>query len=345
MIGYIQNIKKQLTIFFIAIFILTACLGQSLATETNGDENSLSSSTPTCVPYNEISTPGDWETKKTLYIILFDPLLASETPIEYQDGNAATNSYEFVEGLSTKLLNPGSQVSVFQLGFRAYENARYIRLVSNLEVPPLYNTPSIASTFTPIPVVIETDLNDRGRIAATNAAAKTQTSVAVTSTSVYYNYLCDINNWNDTIGSTATHFKGMEDQEIASVATEIVKSKSVIPNETPYSSDVVFDGLYHATLDLTDSCPGYDECVLIIIDDLKTWTLENMLCKDCDIDLSGLDKILVVMPNCRDINQPTCKTLQAFWNGQFIEYGYRFPSADYTNGIKAEGFIFERIGD
>ncbi len=343
MIGYIQSLKKQLIIFFIAIFILTACVGQSLAAETNNEQ--VSSSTPTCVPYNEISTPGDWEIKKTLYIILFDPFLTSETPIEYQDGSVAKNAYEFVEALSTKLLNAGSQVSVFKLGFRTYENARYLRLVSNLEIPPLYNTPALSSTFTPIPVVIETDLNDRGIIAATNAAAKTQTSVAITSTSVYYNYLCDIKNWNDTIGSTATHFKNMEDQELASVATEIVKSNSVIPNETPYSNDVVFEGLYHATLDLKDSCPGYDECVLIIVDDLKTWTVENMLCKDCNIDLSSLDKILVVMPNCRDINQPTCKAVQEFWNGQFIEYGYRFPSADYNNGVKAESFIFERIGD
>ena len=340
-----QEISKVLITILIFVLFISSCIGRQLTPFDSASQTSLPPSTPTCVPNMAISTPADWESKRVFYVILFDPSTTAENFVEYQNGEGTQNLYEFVQELSKKLINLGNQVSVFQLGQRSYESARYLRLESELEVPLLYNTPSFVNTPSPIPVVVSTDLNDRAIIAATNQAAKTQTAVAITATTIYSNYLCEIKAWNDTVGITATYFKEIEKMEKATLAAEIVNSNDTVPIETPYSKDVVFEGLYHATIDLNSDCPAYDECVLIIIDDLKTWTFENQLCDDCQIDLSGLDKIYAIMPDCRDINQPSCKKIQDFWNERFLEYGYGFPSAEYHNGAKVEKYILESIGD
>lgn len=342
-------IFKFLLVSTLFVFLISAC---GFGNGTSGGISTWTpspSATPTCDPNISLATPSGWDTNSRLIVILFDPLSTGNNFLEYENGVKTNDVNAFMSNLIPKIIRPGDQISVFELGYRKYEDARYLRIFSYIDVPQLYDTPQPEDTLTPITENVDLSLEGLAIKQATVQAAKTQLAHSFTATAVVSENICKVTIWNDSAIYTATAYNQTEIAEVATIKANITSAADTDTNtggepaafETPYSDDVVYEGLYHTTFDLKSDCAFYDQCILLIIDTLDTWTFTNQLCDECDIDLSDLDLVYVLMPNCKDINQPTCKGLQEFWDGEFVKYGA--PQAAYQNGVRAEINLLETL--
>lgn len=345
-----RNFIFRLILFAIlAIFIISACSGIGGGLPGVSTWTPSASPTPTCDPNISLSTPSGWSTNSQLFIILFDPTSVGDEFLEFANGEKTQNVVEFISRIIPSIIRPSDQISIFQLGYRKYENARYLRVYSYIDLPQLYDTPFPQNTLTALPVKVDSTLDGFLIKQATLQAEKTQVSYSLTSTAIISDNKCKIEVWNDSAVFTATSYKETEIAEISTIKANITDVAitatnvfdNILPAETPYSNQVVYEGLYHASFDILSDCDNYDKCVLLIIDTLNSWTYENQLCDNCNIDLKGIDLVYVIMPNCKDINQPTCTKLQDFWDTELTKYGA--PTAVYQNGVRAEINLLETI--
>jgi hypothetical protein len=350
-----MSLKKKLTfasklllVFVFFIFLISACNGQNSNITGISTWTPSPSATPTCDPDISLATPSGWNTVSRLIILLFDPHSTQDSTLELSDGKTTQNVIEFINTAFPKIIRPGDQVSIFQLGYRKYENARYLRAYSYIELPQLYDTPSPQETMTPLVIPVKGTLENFQIPKATLEAGKTQVAYNATATAIDSSYKCKVKIWNDSAIFTATSYSQTEVAEssiilsnfigAATTATKTVEDKTV--PETPYSNDVVYEGLYHASLDLESDCSNYDECILIVIDDLNTWTYGNR--GDFEINLEGVSLAYVIMPNCKDLNQPSCQKLKNFWDREFHSYGA--PPITFANGTRAEINLLDILG-
>lgn len=338
-----ESIVKFSLYLLIIIFVLSACDGGTNTGPSYSTWTPSPSATPTCIP-SELSTPIGWNPSSKLIILLFNPNSKNEGVLEYENGEKTQNITDFVLRIIPAIAKSGDQISAFQLGFRKYENARFLRIYSYTEVQKLYDTPSPNQTLTPIAIEI-TPLSGLPKVQATSLAMPILTAHAATSTALAIDDICKKQNWNESGLYTATSLAKTQLAEVATVNADVAGIATGIIDinnaETPYSSDVVYEGLYHASIDIRSDCEKYDRCILIIVDDLNTWTFENL--GDFEIDLRGVDLVYSIMPNCKDINQPSCTKLQEFWAGEFKKYGIaQIPIFD--NGIRAEQNLLDTIG-
>lgn len=136
--------------------------------------------------------------------------------------------------------------------------------------------------------------------------------------------------------------KGQDGSDLARTISYMLNRQLVYhdPNnsrgESPYSKDVVYEGLWHATLDFNADCSKYQHCFLIVIDDLTTWT--KVAPKNVSIDLSNV-QVFIVMPGCENINSYECVVRQEYWNWEFAEFGAK--TVRYFAGTALNGELLE----
>ncbi len=341
-----EKMFRGILFLILMVFVLSACVITPLGVGDVATWTPSPSATPTCVPNSNPSTPIGWDPASRLIIILFDENSNNGEFLEFANGEKTQSVTDFIVHIIPSIAKSGDQVSVFQLGYRAleYEEARFVRVYSYTETQQLYNTPAPNQTLTPIPI-IATPLKGLSQVQATSLAAPIHTAHAATSTALALDDNCRNENWTKSGMLTATSLAQTQAAEVAisnanlkGTATSFVDIAAV---KTPYSSDVVYEGLYHASVDLKSDCAKYDKCILIIVDDLNTWTFKNQ--GDFDIDLTGVDSVYIIMPNCKSINQPSCAKYQDFWNVELEKYEIGQEPV-YDNGIRAEQDLLDTIG-
>lgn len=342
------NIKNAFTkaLFFgLPLAILVSCqLGVPTSVPGVSTWTPSATATPTCAPNIQLSTPEGWDTSSRLFIILFDPQSIGGQYLEFANGERTQDISYFINSIIPKLVKPGDQISGFQLGYKAYETARLMRVFSYISPPQLYNTPSPKETLTPHPTLAGTQQPGLVGIATANAV-KTQ-QVASTRTSLANDaiYACEKIYWNNDAKLTATAWKQVETVEVGNIGNQMTEQVTTFEAnkyaiETPFTDAEVYYGLAHASTDIKSDCKKYDKCILIIIDDLLTWGINNP--NNLEIDLSGVN-VYAIMPNCRDINQPSCTKIQDYWDIEFEKFGSGKPV--YFNGIHVEADLLNAIG-
>ena len=101
----------------------------------------------------------------------------------------------------------------------------------------------------------------------------------------------------------------------------------------------LYYGLYFASVDIKSDCAKYDECDLVIVGDLRVYGKHNP--NNLPIALKGVNTY-VIMPNCRDLNQPNCADLQTYWTTEFEGFGV--TNITYWNGVRAEYNLLGKLG-
>jgi hypothetical protein len=133
----------------------------------------------------------------------------------------------------------------------------------------------------------------------------------------------------------------MQEADIHAISTAAANDFATVTPGRSVSSELTFGGLYYglyfATVDLKADCAKFDECDLIIVDDLHYYRKNNP--DNLPISLNGAN-IYVIQPGCRDINQPDCTDLQSYWTTAFSKFdaGKMF----FWNGVRAE---FNLLGE
>ncbi|HRN51085.1 MAG TPA: hypothetical protein PLC52_09440 [Anaerolineales bacterium] len=331
--------RRQLLFFILVLGVFLSACGAGNGEGGISTHTPSPSPSPTCQADFLLSTPEGWEISRDLVVMLYDPLAIrnEDLVIDYLTGST-DNVQQFTYDYASKLLNSGlaTQISIFELGHRRYEDARRFRIPVIVERPELYETPSPLDTPTAYPTMEHTPEAGLEVIQATNQARAHMTEQAAAAELVRQLDGCAREQWDTIAKFTATAWaatQAAEETRIAALLQPRGSSDVVVAsaNPTPYLLDVVYDGLYHATIDFKAECLNYDRCILIIVDDLNTWGTDNP--NNLDIDLTGVE-IFALMPNCRDINQPSCVSLQEYWTDEFLRYGA--AGVQYLNGERAE---------
>jgi hypothetical protein len=297
---------------------------------------------PTCPANMQLSTPIGVDQSTRMVVILYDPHADINPGLDLTSGERLTNIPEFVTRIIPDLAGPGDQISVFQLGFDSYTASRVTRQFSYLtSYPQLYVAPSLV-TFTPLPPTTEPTAGF-GEVATKNAARIQGTARAIAEAANLAIYNCQVAYYNENISATGTAWIQMKSADISAISTAaasdmLTVTPSIINiNELAYGG--VYYGLYFATVDILADCKKYDECDLIIVDDLHVYGRHNPL--KLPIALNGVN-LYVIMPNCRDLNQPDCTELQDYWTTEF--QGFGISNINYWNGVRAEINLLDGIG-
>ncbi|MBL8088989.1 MAG: hypothetical protein JNJ43_01580 [Anaerolineales bacterium] len=338
-------LRLILTVTLIA-FLTTSCgLGETNGIVTHTPTASL---TPTCLPIS-LSTPEGWSISSNLVVILYDPRSIGEGFLGFENRETTTDIVSFVRKIAPKLVKPGDQISIFQLGYSIYDAAQVTRLSSYTNIPPLYNTPAPGSTLTPIPE--STTVGGFGPVQATNEAKVSQTQRAFIEEQFESEYNCQKAYWNDNVGATASIWNITATAEVTDLIFRLesdferfLKNNESI--EVPFrTNELYYGGLYYALGFATRifqsdgaGCNKYTSCNLIIIDDLQTWGKNNP--DNIPIELNGVSAY-VVMPNCRDIDSTSCQESINYWDAEFEKF--KIISTQYWNGERAEINLLEVI--
>ena len=327
---------------FLLVLILASC--KPTPTPVAGEAATWTPSptgSPTCPSYNQLATPVGLNPSTRMIVILYDPQVKPNPGLDLSNGTRLTDVAQFVQQLMPDLFRPGDEISVFQLGYDTYPAARVTRQYSYLTIyPQLYVAPSY-STLTAIP---PTGIPSPGyaEVATKNAFRVVSTERAATQTVLAANYNCEVAYYNQNVIATATTWQQMKNNDVNTIATAAAHDFGAITPARRVSSEMVFGGLYYglyfATVDLKADCANYDECDLVIFDDLSVYNKNN---NSFPISLNNVN-VYTVMPNCRDINQPDCADLQSFWTTEFQKFGA--TTIKYWNGIRAEINLESVIG-
>jgi hypothetical protein len=326
--------KISLMIFFLLFLLVLAGCGEDSPFEGNVTPHSPTPSpTPTCPPDIRLSTPEGWKTTTRLTVVLFNPDSMGGQYLEMEDGEHVKDIVEFVKIIIPKLLGPSDHLAVFHLGFASYEKSRISNLGSDLSIPQFYNTPAPYDTVTPRPTPEKTPEAGMLRVQATQEAKSYQTQVAQINSENAAIYNCQTVLWNETAAADAAAWEVTKIARNTKIENETFQGFDDFSTEGIYRTDELkhgglYYGLSFATVILDARCADYDECVILIIDDLSYWMKDNP--DQLDIDLQG-SKIYTIMPNCEDIDQPSCTELLNFWRDEFINFGSN-PNVTFWNG-------------
>lgn len=356
------NIARYLLGFvFVAILLLASCTGGiTIGGISPTPRPATATMTPTCSPDLVLATPDEWAILPRFVIILFDPNSNGSEKLEYL-GDDTMDILEYIQNIIPVIIRPGDQVSVFRLGVRKYESAKVLGLSSDVGLIDFnLATPIPRETLVPVPTLGPRG-SGSGWIPTGTHWAKTATAHSVQETRIAQEDNCDREVWRQRFGETATALGPTLEGNQNSLGTQAAATaQSYLENfaltETPYAGDVVYDGLWHASIDFQTYCKQnttqdnpqatptpsrreFERCILVIVDDLKTWGIDNP--NDLPIALTDLDyvDILAVMPNCRDINQPSCTIWQDYWKIEILKYGGQ--NIEFTNGSDLENYLLD----
>jgi len=337
--------RSEIKIFLLVILLISLLSSCSFANSQAIETWTPSpSATPTCPSGTVLSTPEGWSTSSKFVVILFDPHSIGGGSLEFRDGSNTPDALSFIETIIPYIISPGDLVSVFRLGPLYYEDARVTRLGSDISKPQLYDQPSDHATLTPIPPLSLTKTPGLAGIAAENKHRQAVTAQAETEQALIAFDNCARKNWDESAKLTATSWEFTEAVERdrigedAQATSETYRTQGELNSSGAYVNgvymyDTAYFGLEHATLDFNHYCSSFGKCVLIIIDDLRNgWVGEYE--DQSQFYLSGI-QVLVSMPNCKDINQPSCIEKQTYWDGVFERAGVTMP-VTYVNGERLE---------
>jgi hypothetical protein len=263
--------------------------------------------------------------------------------LDFSNGERITDIPLFVSKIIPDIVRPGDEISVFQLGYDSYTAARVTRQFSYLTIyPQLYVAPSF-ETLTPLPPT-NVPTPGYGEVATQNEIRVVSTERAATETSISANYNCEVSYYNENIRSTATAWKQMVESDVNGISTAEVSDFGKVSTPSKGTNEELlygglYYGLYFASIDIQADCAKYDECVLVIVDDLHVWRKHNP--DNLPIALKGVS-LYTIMPGCRDINQPDCEDLQSYWTSEFQRFGV--SKILYWNGVRAEINLLSEIG-
>ena len=341
------GVKLVLVLLFLIFFLLGAC-GVTPTIDGVKTWTPSPSATATCLPNSSLSTPKGWSTSTRMVIILFKSESNGSQDLELSNGERAQDIPSFVNRIIPEIMGPGDQTSIFQLGYKKYENARVTRLFSYISRPQLYDTPSVNKILPTVLKPVGTPQPGLVGIATANGYKAQLTEVAATATANKVDYDCNIAFWNNNAQFTATAWEPIQTAEIATIsgkaATEISNSEQGNGGKLSYPSYELYDGLLNAAIDLGDSttgCKNYNRCILVIIDDLLPWVVNPP--NNLQIDLSQVSDVYVIMPNCASINQPSCKLFQSYWTPELQKFGI-VNAPVYLNGDRVETNLLNAIG-
>jgi hypothetical protein len=180
-------------------------------------------------------------------------------------------------------------------------------------------------------------------VATKNAFIGTSTARAVVEAANSASYNCQVLYYNANVRSTATAWRQMQVADVNNISTAEVSDFATVTPGKLNLSELVYGGLYYglyfASVDFKADCAKYDECDLVIVDDLHVYGKHNP--QNLPIALNGVN-LYVIEPDCRDINQPDCADLQSYWTSEFQGFGVN--NILYWNGIRAELNLVGKIG-
>ncbi|MEW6029595.1 MAG: hypothetical protein AB1554_08940 [Chloroflexota bacterium] len=334
-----------------ASLVVSSCTFEELVTDITGitPTPTVPSPTPRICPEISFDSPGGYEVTRSFVVVLFDDKSTNgQDVLEYKSGERTSDVVGFINEVLPMVLGPGDEYSIFKLGYRTYEGARYDRYSTRIsEAPDVFPTPQPHLTLTPIstPFVVEgtpglvivQQRNQYGTASANQQA---------TSTQLAFEDLCMRSAYATAAQSTTTAWTATNQALATEVATNIADGTANTPYviETPFAANVVYEGLGHATIDFEAQCSLYDKCILLIIDDLIDWRNAGPGNKIPEIyfNLHGAD-VIIVMPNCRDLDQPSCTKTKNLWTDELISFGAKDP-VTYLNGDRLEETLIQMIG-
>jgi len=328
---------------FLIIFTLNKPTAATVATQVLEKTSTPSPVlSPTCQPNMQLATQVGLIPPTKLIVILYDPMVKVIPELDLANGQKLTDISSFVSKMIPDVMGPGDEVSVFQLGYDTYTSARVTRQYSYLTIyPQLYVAPSYATLTALPPTGVPTP--GYGEIATKNAFIGTSTARAVYEAANNAAYNCQVLYYNANIRSTATAWKQMQAQDNQSISTAEVSDFATVSPGKQNLTELVYGGLYYglyfASVDIKSDCAKFDECDLVIVDDLHVYGKHNP--DNLPIALKGIS-LYVVMPNCRDLNQPDCADLQTYWTTEF--QGFGVSNITYWNGVRAEFNLLGKIG-
>ncbi len=274
-----------------------------------------------------------------LLVVLFNPHAAEGYPLQYANGLGTSGPLDFIRNVLPNVLYSGDQYGIFELGYKSYEAARVDRYsVAILPPPPsraMYKGPA---TITPIntPKTFDAMLLNQQ---AQNIYTKTLVVHDATATEMAFIDVCGKAQYVTESQATNVAWEATQTQAgiiVQSHATSIENNAKVL--ETPFSEDAVYDGLSHATIFFNQLCSEYSRCVLLIISDMEDWRAgyKGMI-EGYDINLTNVE-VISVIPNCKDIFQPNCQTLQNTWQNEFkLAHAKNVVFINGEGSIKGEG--------
>lgn len=349
-----KTIKILILLLTLLLNVLVACVNGT----KEGDPGYATwtpspSMTATCNPNMSLSTPDNWG-KERLIVVLFDPRseqVVGDQFLEMENKEKTQDVKSFIKEIAPRLLKPGDQLSVFQMGYPDYDDAVVVRLYSYVAVPQLYNTPSPREALTPLP---PTDIPTPGlkAVATHNYVVEQSTKRAGTETANASIYGCEIIIWNTIVKLTATAWETTATAEIGDLGRTLddewnayYDPDKVDARGKPFSNNPLYYGdLYYglsfASEVFQGKCKEFKDCILLIVDDLGIpgiYTPTNL-----SIDLSDV-KIYAVIPHCRFIDQPNCTDLRNYWNSEFVKFGTG-EVKEYWNGTRIEINLLDAIG-
>lgn len=303
--------------------------------------------TPTCAPNMRLTTPEVLDLSTRLIVILYDPRVIGDQYLELANGEKTKDVPHFISSIVPMLMKPGDQVSAFYLGYSSYNDAKVARLYSYMTPPLLYNTPSPRSTLTPLPPT-KVPTPGFGEVATKNAIKIESTVMAGTEIANQAVYDCEVKLWNDTVQTTAATWNSTATAEISEISNDLDAAlKDISTNargKTFQTDELYYGGMYYglsfASTIFQSDCKEYDNCILLIIDDMHYLGKNNP--DNLSINLEGV-KAYVIMPNCLDIDEAGCKSLEDYWNKEFLKFGATQPVV-YWNGVRAEINLLDTIG-
>ncbi len=309
------------------------------------------SPTPRLCPKIVFDPASGLKVTRTLLVILFDEdATENQQVLEFVSGKRTHDVARFIDDLLPKVLGPGDEYSIFELGYRTYEGARYGRHSARIsEAPDIFPTPVSHETLTPVAtpaiaegtpgLVIIQQRNQYGTAVANQQA---------TSTQLAFEDLCEVNAYATAYHSTNVAWTVTNQAVSIEIATSVVRSTANAPDpiETPFAENVVYEGISHASIDFKSLCSQYDKCVLLIIDNLIDWRNtrpDNKIPDYLEFNLKNV-QVIAVIPTCKDLNAPSCTRLQDLWTDEFILFGSKNPVI-YLNGNRLEERLLQLIGD
>lgn len=346
-INYSNRIYSIFFIFLgITALLISSCRTPSI-TEITGITPTPVTPSPTlriCPPDTDLENLDGLEITPTFIIVLFDANSNFVKPMEYLSGDTTQNTMEFVSAVLPKALGPGSQYSLFSLGFRHYEAAKLDRYSSKIsEAPEIVPTPQAHETLTPIPSPTKSDVvleNQAGK----NHFEATVEAQNATATQAAFEDDCAIVAYDEIYKLTATAWSVTQQAEANEIGTQISvaqaeRTERIQILETPFASENVYEGLSHVTVDFESQCSNYKHCILMIFDNLEDW---RPITPDyLHINLEGVD-VISVLPQCDDIIQPSCVQVQDKWKPLFESY--KAKSLQYYNGERLEEYLTSYLG-
>ena len=297
---------------------------------------------PTCQPNIELATQAGLNPPTKLIVIVYDARVKIIPELDLSNGEKITDVAAFVSKIIPDLMGPGDEISVFQLGYSTYPAARVTRQYSYLTIyPQLYVAPSYSTLTALPPTGVPTP--GYGEIATKNAFIGTATARALYEAANSAAYNCQVLYYNANIRSTATAWKQQQVQDNQTISTAAINDFATVSPGKENLTELVYGGLYYglyfASVDIKSDCAKYDECDLVIVGDLRVYGKHNP--NNLPIALKGVNTY-VIMPNCRDLNQPNCADLQTYWTTEFEGFGV--TNITYWNGVRAEYNLLGKLG-